>query len=135
MADQVNASEEIEHGSEADMTLAEFPAGDDFGLKFVVLSKKKMLADRDLASRTNQAFPFVGIVSELTGEQNLDTAAKKLAGSRIPRADGLRFKTFAATVEARRKHPRVVENDEIASPEKVGEIAKVAIGEGAASGG
>ncbi len=135
VADQVDASEEIGHGSEADMALAEFPAGDNFSLKLILLSKKKMLADRDLTAGTNQAFPFVGIVPELTGEQNLDASAKKLAGSRIPRADRLRFKTFAAAIEARRKHPRVVENDEIAGPEKLGEIAKLAIGEGAVSGG
>ncbi len=135
VADQVDACDEIGHGSKADMALTEVPAGDDFGLKFISLSQKKMLTDGDLTARTNQAFPFVGIVAQLTGEQYLDASAKKLAGSRIPRANGLRLKTFAAAIETRRKHPRIVENDEIAGPEKVGEIAKLAISEDAVRGG
>ena len=135
VADQVDASEEIGHGSEADVARTEFSTGDDFSLKLVLLSEKKMLADQDLSAGTNQAFPIVGIVSELTGEQNLDASLKKLAGSRIPRADGLRLGTFAAAIQTRWKHPRVVENDQIARPEKVREIAKLPIGECAVSGG
>src|ERR1700751_417564 len=103
--DQVDASEEIGDWGKSDVALAEFPAGDDFGLKFVLLPKKKMLANRDLSAGANQAFPFVGILPELTREQNLDASSKKLVRSRIPQADGLRFKTFAAAIEARGKHP------------------------------
>lgn len=94
-----------------------------------MLSEKKMLAYRDLAPGAYQAFPFIGIVSELAGEQDLEPPMKKFARCRISGADGLRFKTFAVAIKTRWKHPCVVENDEIARPEKIGKVDELAIDE------
>ncbi len=71
VADAIENAEEvfvpISGGIEADVALAEFGAGDDFGVQFVVLAEKKMFADADFTAGTNQAFPFVWLSGELAG--------------------------------------------------------------------
>ena len=48
--------------AKADLALAEFSAGDDFGWQFVILAEEQALADADFAAGTNQAFPVVGLI-------------------------------------------------------------------------
>ena len=89
VADLFHAGEEVIHGDETDMALAEFAAGDDFGLKFVVIAEEKMFADSNLAARPDQTFPIVGIALQLPGKQDFDTAAKEVARGRIMRTERL----------------------------------------------
>ena len=116
------------------MARAEFAARDDLGLEFVVLAEIKMLADSDLTAGTDQAFPVIGIVADLAGEKDLNASVKKVAGGRISRTERLRLKTSAPTEEARGKHASVVEDDEVAGTEKIGEFAELAVFESAALG-
>jgi len=71
VADAIEGGEEvfvlISGGLEADVALAEFGAGDDLGLQFVVFAEIKMFADANFAAGTNQAFPVVGLSRELAG--------------------------------------------------------------------
>src|ERR1700757_1205759 len=49
VADFFYAGEEIVDRSEAYVALAEFAAGDDLGMEFVIIAEEKMLSDADLA--------------------------------------------------------------------------------------
>ena len=69
MSNGIDAGEKVLDGVEADVPLAEFSAGDDFGLKFVMLTEEEMLADSDLAARTHETLPLVRIVPQLTSEE------------------------------------------------------------------
>jgi len=131
MADAIEGGEEVVHagsGREADVALAELGAGEDLGLKFVLVTEEQALADAYLATGTNQAFPIVGFGGELPGEQNLDAAAQKIAGCGIVRAEGLSAGALAATIEPGGKDAGVVEDHEIAGPQQIGEVAEQAIG-------
>ncbi len=72
MADAIESGEEIvfalKDRVEADATLAEFGAGEDFGLQFIVLAKEESFANTDLAAGANQAFPIVGLGGKLARE-------------------------------------------------------------------
>ncbi len=116
------------------MALAEVSAGDHLGSKFVVVAEIKMLADGDFAAGADQTFPVVGIVAELAGQKDLDAPLKKVAGGRILRAERLGLKTSAPAVESGGKHASIVEDDEVAGPEKIGKFAELAILESAALG-
>src|SRR6202044_732680 len=135
VANAIERSEEIfiaRNGQESDAALAELRAGQNLGLQFVLQfvlhSKKKALADADLAAGGNQAFPIVGLNRKLPREQDLDTAAKEILGGRILRTDGLRARALAMAVEPRRKNAGVVEDDEIGGPQPLGKVAEEAIG-------
>ena len=103
------------------MAFAEFSAGDDFGLKFVVvifvqspvLSEYEMLADGDFAAGADQAFPFVGIGAELAREQHFNASVQKPSRRGSMRADRLRIEAGAAAIQAGREDAGVVEDDEI----------------------
>lgn len=118
-------------GSETDVALAEVSARDDFGMELIVLTEKEVLADGDLASGTDEAFPVVRILPELAGQKDLDASVKEVPRSRIMWAEGLGFKTCAAAIEAGGEHAGIVEDDEVAGPEEIGEFAKLAALEGA----
>ena len=130
MADAVEDGEKIFVLSgrlEADAALAEVTAGEDFGLQFVVVAKKQVLADADFTARADQTVPLIG--GNLAGEKNLDASVKKVPGRGILRGEGLRTQAFAAAVESRGKDSGVVEYDQVAGMEKIGKITELAIGE------
>lgn len=114
-------------GLKANAAFAELGTGENFSLQFVVLSEKKAFAYANLASGANQTFPIVGVGGKLAREQDLNPSLQKVARSGIVRADRLRASAFAATVEPRRKDAGVVEDDEIAGTQQIGEIAEQAI--------
>lgn len=116
------------------MAFAKLAAGDDFCLELVVISEKEMLPDPDFAAGADQAFPFIGVVMELAGEQDLHASVKKIAGGGIAGADRLRIKTCASSEEAGGKHTCVVEDDKIVGSEEVGEFAELTVGDGPGRG-
>jgi hypothetical protein len=71
----------------------------------------------------------------LSCEQDFDTAAEEVARGRILRAEKLGLKTGAASKKASGKYAGIVEYQQITGVEKVGKIAKVAVGEHAGGGG
>ena len=131
VADPFHAGEEIVDGSEAYLALAEFAAGDDLGMKFVMIAEEKMFADSDLSAGPDQTFPLVGIALQLPGKQDFDTAAKEIVRGRICGLRGCGLKATTASVEARGKDAGVIEDEKVAGPEKVGEITKLAVVESA----
>jgi hypothetical protein len=135
VADLFYVGEEIVDRGEADVALAEFAAGDDLGMEFVIIAEEKMLADSNLAARPDQTLPVVGIPLQLPCKQDLDTAAKEVARGRIMRTQRLGLKATTSSVEAGGKYARVIEDEEVAGSEEIGEIAKLAVGEGAGGGG
>ena len=70
----------------------------------------------------------------MASQEDFDASAKKVARRRILRAEHLRLKTSAATIEACGKHPGIVEDDEVTGTEKVGEVAELKVLEHAACG-
>jgi hypothetical protein len=135
VADCFHASEEVVHWGEPDVALAKFPAGDNLGLKLVVLTEEKMLADSDFAAWADEAFPIVGFAPQLSGEQDFDTAAEEVARGRILRAERLGLKTGAASKKASGKYAGVIEYQQVAGAKDLGKIAEVAVGESAGGGG
>jgi hypothetical protein len=114
VADAVEDWEEILNGLKANAALAEFSAGEDFGLQFILPAEKQAFADADLAAGPNQAFPIVWVGGKLAREQYLDASVEEIAVGRILRADGMSAGAFAATVEPRWKNARVVEDHDVA---------------------
>jgi hypothetical protein len=112
----------------ADAALAEFGAGKNLGLQFVVFAEKQAFADADLAAGTNQTFPIVGIGGELAGKQDFDAAVEKIAGRRIMGTDRLSAGSLAAAIEARGKDAGIIEDEQIAGLKQVREIAELAVG-------
>lgn len=127
MADLLDLGKEVFRWSEADVAFAKFSAGNDFGLQLVVISEKKPLTDRDFPARPDKAFPVIGIGLQLTCQQDFYASAKEVAGCRIARAEDLRLKTSAASIEACWEHPSVVENDEVAGPEETRKVAELTV--------
>lgn len=111
----------------SDAAFAKVGAGENFGLQFVVLTEKKAFAQADLASGANQALPIVRVRRKLAREQELNASLQKVARCGIARAHGLRARAFAAAVKTGRKDAGVVENNEIAGAQQIGEIAEQAI--------
>lgn len=123
----VNAREEIVDRIEPDAAFSERSASENLGAEFVALAEEQLFANVDLAAGTYQAFPFIGILLQLTSEENFDPSAKEVPGGGVTRAQALRLKTGAASVKTRRKNSGVVENQEIVGAEKIGEITKLPI--------
>ena len=65
----------------------------------------------------------------MAGEKDFDASVKKVARGRVAVAEGLRFKTCAASVEPGGEHARVVEDDEIVGTEQIGQFAELAMGD------
>lgn len=98
------------------MALAELGARQDLGLEFILIAEEEALADSDFAAGSNEALPIVWVGCELASEKDFDAAVG----------------AFAAAVKPGRKDAGVVEDDEIAGLQKVGEFAEQAIGMAAA---
>jgi hypothetical protein len=101
---------------ETEVALAELSARQDLGLEFILIAKEKAFADSDFAAGANQALPIVGIGCELASEKDFDAAVG----------------AFAAAIKPGGKDAGIVEDDEVAWLEKVGEFAEQAIGVAAA---
>src|SRR5271156_3080346 len=128
MSDTIEDGEKIRDRQEADAALSIFRAGQDLGLEFGLLAEEQAFADADLAAGTDQAFPIVGLGGKLAREQDLDAAVEEFARRRIMRADSLRAGALAAAIEAGRKDPCVIEDDQVAGPQQFWEFAKQAVG-------
>lgn len=127
MADGFDGSEEVFHGLESDAAFAEVSASYYFGLQFVGWPEEEMFTHSDLAAGTDEALPFIGILSNLAGKQDFDTGTEKITRCRVAGAQRLGFKPGPAPVESRGKHARVVEDDQVVGPEQFREIAEIAI--------
>ena len=101
-----------------------------------LLTEEEMFARRRSCGRDEPDIPIRwGRSCKLAGEQDLDASAEEVARGGIVRADGLGSEALAAAVEARGKDAGVVEDDEIAGAQQVGEIAEAAVFEGSGGGG
>ncbi len=111
VADAIEGREKIIHalgGLKTDVALAELSARQDFSLEFNLIAEEKAFADSDFAAGANQALPIVGIGRELASEEDFDAAGS----------------AFAAAIKPGRKNAGIVEDDEIAGSQKVGEFTK-----------
>jgi hypothetical protein len=61
MSDALDLVKKIVRLGKPDVAFTEFASGDHLCLEFVVLSEVDVFSDSNLAPRTDQAFPFVGI--------------------------------------------------------------------------
>jgi hypothetical protein len=96
-------------------------------LQLVLLPEKQLFADADLAAGTDQAFPIIRAGGELAGQQNFDAALEEIASRWIVRTDRLGALAFAAAIEPGWKDPRVVEDDQVAGPQKLRKVAKLRV--------
>jgi hypothetical protein len=126
VADAIERGEEIIFipGLKADVAFAELSAREDLGLQFILIAEEEAFADSNFAAGANQALPIVGIGGELAGQKNFDAAAKEIAGGRIAFANRLGMSAFAPAIQPGWKHAGIVEDDEIAGLQKVGEFTK-----------
>ena len=85
MTEFLQRLKEVFNRRETNAPLAEGAAADDIRLQLPCFAEIKRLAHADLASRTNQAFPFIGILTDLASDQHLDPATQKITGGRIVR--------------------------------------------------
>lgn len=127
VADVFHLGKKILCGGEADVALSELAAGDDFGLKFIVVAEVELLADCDLAAGTDETLPVVGLALELASEEDFNASLEKVATGGIARAERLGLESGAAPIEARGEDARIVEDKEIGGAEEVGEIAELAV--------
>ncbi len=119
VADAIEGGEKIVvifEGVEADLALAELSTRQDFGLEFIglqfiLIAEEKAIADSDFAAGANHALPIVGIGRELASEEDFDAAES----------------AFAAAIKAGGKDAGIVEDDEIAGLQNVGEFTEQAI--------
>lgn len=127
MANLLDLREEVRRGGEADMTLAEFAAGDYFGVKLVVVAEEQVLADGNLSARADQTFPIVRIALELARQKDFDASVKEVAAGGIAGAHGFGMESGATSVEARGEDFRVVEDQQVGGAEEIGEVAECAV--------
>jgi len=129
VADAIEGGEEIIvilERLEAEVALAELGARQDLGLQvvglqviglqFILLAEEKAFADSDFAPGAHQALPIVGLGGELASEKDFDAPVS----------------TFAAAIKPGGKNAGIVEDDEIAGLQEVGEFAEQAMGIAAA---
>jgi len=124
----LDAGEEIGDWGEADAPLAESASfgdlGFQFGAAFGWFAKVEFLSDPDLSPGPYQAFPLIGIVRYLAGQQNFDLAAEKISCRRVVRAQGLGSLSAPMAVKTGWEHPRIVQDQQVIGAQQVGEFAK-----------
>src|SRR5262249_56958580 len=96
---------------EAQSTLANLAARDDFGLEFILFTKGDPLAYADLPSRPDQRLPLEW--TELAGQQHFHPALQKFLGRGIPWAHRLSSRPRTMAEEPRRKNTAVVHHQQI----------------------
>src|SRR5581483_10163394 len=117
---------EICDREKADTTLPIAAACDHLRLKFPV-AKVQTLANTNLAPGTHQAFPFIGLRRKLMSQQDFNLPAQEIASCRVAGAEALRPRSAAPAIQPRRKHPGVIENDEVVRPKGIGKFGKAAV--------
>lgn len=110
-----------------DATFAEFPTGNDLGFQFIGFAEKQSFSNADFATGPYQTLPVVGLDGKLARQQNLDSAAEEITGRWIVRADSLSMDACPAPVKPRWKDSSVVEDHQVAGPQQIWKVAKVAI--------
>jgi len=116
MAEAVEPGKKVGHRSKSNPALSEAASGHDLGFEFVVLAKEQSLADADFTSGADQALPFVSVLGDSSGEQNLHFAAQEFAPGRVARACQLDFFPAPAAKEACRKDSRIITYEQVACP-------------------
>jgi hypothetical protein len=86
-----------------------------------------MLFHANFAARTNQAFPFVWLLRDLAGKQDLDSSLEKLPRRRVLRAYRLCPNPTSGTVKSGRKDPCIVEYNQVIRAQEIGKVTKPAI--------
>jgi hypothetical protein len=123
VADLFEDGLEVGRGGEAEGAFAEVSGGEDFGfeerLGFVGGVEEKALAGLNLAAGTNQGGPVLS--SEVLGEEDFDAAGG--VGGVVLRL----LAAGAGGVEASRDDSAVVEDQEVAGAEDLGEVAEVIV--------
>ena len=109
------------------MAFAEAATSNDFRFQFAVIAKIQPFAYANFSSGADQAFPFVGLLLQLPGQQDLDASVQKIARGGILRAERLRFESSTAAIQPRGKDLGVVEDYEIAGTKQVRKFAKPAV--------
>ena len=130
--DAVEDGEEIVDRIEAQMALAERPAPDDLGCQFVrrfvrIAAEIDALAQAELAAGMHQRLPFQRRSGELFRQQHLDFAAQKISCGRIFLRQPLRARAAAMSVQPRRQHLGIVEDQQIVGPQQLGKVAKLPV--------
>ena len=108
--------------------LAELPASEHSGLQFTGFAEKQSFPNANFSSGPNQALPIVGLGGKLAGQQNFDTAAKEIASRRIAWANRVSTDALSSAVKPRWKYPSVIEDEQVAGPQQLREVAELAIG-------
>ena len=137
MPESFNQTKEVGCRTKAYAALTKTFSSYNLGLQFtpgfiarvwlVPVSEKQLFSHTNLAPWPDQALPFVGILRYLPGEQYLDPALEKVAGRRISRAHRLRFSPAPPAVEACRKDPCIIQDNQIVCPEQLRKVTKPAI--------
>ena len=127
MPDCLHKGKKVFHRSKAYVALAKLASLDHFRFELVGFPEEKMLPDSDLSAGADQAFPVVRVLAQSPGQQDLDPTPQEVTGRRISPADWLGIKPSSSTVEARGKHPCVVEDEEVSGPQQAGKFAKLAV--------
>ena len=127
MPQPLHQPEEIRNWCEVNVPLSELPARQHFRAQLVGGTEEQGFSHPDLPPRPNQAFPFVGVRAELPRQQHFDLSMKKIPRRRIVRTHRLRPDPAPPPKQPRRKHPRVVEHDQVPGPQQSGEIPKLPV--------
>jgi hypothetical protein len=120
VADAVEDGAEVGGGGEPESAFAEVGSGDDFGFEegcgVVRCGEVEALAGLHFSAGSYKGGPLV--LGELLGEEDFDAAGG------VGRASLGVLTADACGVEARGDDPAVVENEEVAGVEELGEIAE-----------
>lgn len=127
MSQALDRSEEIGHRVEQNRAFAEAAAGGNLTLQLIVVAKEQLLADADLPSGPDEAFPLIGIEGDLPGKKYLDFSKKKVSRCRVPGTQRLGSGPAPAAIQSGRKHTRVIENQEVVPAEQLGKVSEAAI--------
>ena len=123
----LDQSEKIRHRIELDVPLPKTAARGHYRLQFVVLAKEEAFPDPNLSTRMHQAFPLEGRFRKLPGEKHLHPALEELPCRRVLRTHRLGLSAASAPVQPGRKHPGVVEHNQVVRSQQFGELAKSSI--------
>ncbi len=125
--DLLHRRQKIRHRREPQGAFAEAAARHHLRREFVVRPEVEPLADPDLAPRVHQRLPGVGFAGQRRGQQRFHLAVEKLVRRRVARAERLRAHPLAAAEEARWKYPGVVQHQQVAGAQELGQLAKPAV--------
>jgi hypothetical protein len=125
----LDAGKKINDWGEANAPLAETAAFRDLRFQFgwialAYIAEAKFFTDADLAAGPHETFPLISIIRPLACQQNFYSPAEKISGCWILRAWGLGLFSASVAVEPGREHARIVQDQQVAGLQQVGEFAK-----------